>query len=117
MPAIACPKCQKRYQLPDSAVGKVATCMCGSRFRVAGAKPISAARPTDERPAAMLPETHGASPPQRSLHLATRTFGMSRFPPINATRTRRPHCKLLQRRPASPAPPQRCAAAGDVDAA
>ena len=34
MPKIACPACQKAYNIPDQAVGQVATCKCGKKFRL-----------------------------------------------------------------------------------
>ena len=34
MPKIGCPACRKIYELPGSALGKVATCKCGKSFRV-----------------------------------------------------------------------------------
>ena len=41
MPTIACPKCQTKYQLPESALGKAVKCQkCGSTFRT---KPPAAA--------------------------------------------------------------------------
>ncbi|MEQ8209701.1 MAG: hypothetical protein RH917_07700 [Lacipirellulaceae bacterium] len=40
MPKIACPGCKKQYQLPDTAVGKTATCKkCGKKFRIGKPKP------------------------------------------------------------------------------
>jgi hypothetical protein len=36
MPSVTCPGCQKQYKLPDTAVGQVANCKCGKRFRVGG---------------------------------------------------------------------------------
>jgi hypothetical protein len=36
MPVIACPGCGKKYNLPATAAGQVATCKCGKRFRLGG---------------------------------------------------------------------------------
>ena len=44
MPAVVCPSCQKKYKLPDTAVGKTASCACGTRFKVnAASQPASSA--------------------------------------------------------------------------
>ncbi|QDU58303.1 zinc ribbon domain-containing protein [Aeoliella mucimassa] len=44
MPKIACPACEKVYNIPDQAVGQVATCKCGKKFRLGKRKPITAPR-------------------------------------------------------------------------
>ena len=58
MPAkIACPKCSKKYTLPDSALGKPVKCKeCGTAFRTR--KPGA----TDQSPAANRPATPRARP-------------------------------------------------------
>lgn len=46
MHKIACPGCQKQYQLPETAVGKTATCKkCGKKFRIGKPKQAVAASP------------------------------------------------------------------------
>ena len=59
---IACPKCSKKYTLPDSALGKAVKCQeCGTAFRTkapgaAPANPAAApAKPTQQRPAQQRP--------------------------------------------------------------
>jgi hypothetical protein len=49
MPTVACPGCHKQYKLAESAIGQVASCKCGKKFRVGGkATPAAttAAKPT-----------------------------------------------------------------------
>jgi hypothetical protein len=60
MPAVTCPGCQKKYNLPESAAGQVASCKCGKRFRVGGASAPAAASQT---PAAAKALAAGKSAP------------------------------------------------------
>jgi len=47
--AIACPKCQTKYQLPESALGKAVKCKkCGATFKTAARQPT--AQPTGVQP-------------------------------------------------------------------
>jgi hypothetical protein len=45
MPVIACPGCGKKYNLPESAAGQVATCKCGKRFKVGASAPKEGSAP------------------------------------------------------------------------
>ncbi|MCO6042506.1 hypothetical protein NG895_01165 [Aeoliella sp. ICT_H6.2] len=39
MPKVACPQCKKRYNVPEKAVGRYASCKCGQRFKVPAPPP------------------------------------------------------------------------------
>jgi hypothetical protein len=45
MPVIACPGCSKKYNLPESAAGQVASCKCGKRFKVGARAPKAVTAP------------------------------------------------------------------------
>jgi hypothetical protein len=56
---IQCPQCGKRYSVPETAAGKVATCQgCGVKMRIPGAQPPPAPEPEPEPE----PEAAGALP-------------------------------------------------------
>lgn len=45
MPSVTCPGCEKKYNLPATAAGQVASCKCGKKFRVGGAPADAKAKP------------------------------------------------------------------------
>jgi hypothetical protein len=65
MPVIACPGCGKKYNLPESAAGQVATCKCGKRFKVGGGAPKA-----PSAPAAAVNKTATATAPTKATSKA-----------------------------------------------
>jgi hypothetical protein len=57
MPTVTCPGCEKKYNLPATAVGQVANCKCGKKFRVGGGAAESQPQPQPASAGAKSPAT------------------------------------------------------------
>ena len=66
MPTVTCPGCEKKYNLPATAVGQVANCKCGKKFRVGGGAAESKPQPSSasvQSPATPQPVVRVAAKP------------------------------------------------------
>ena len=50
MPIVQCPSCDKKYKLPETAIGKTANCACGNRFKVSGGSATAVAAVSGSHP-------------------------------------------------------------------
>lgn len=46
MPKVSCPQCNKAYDVPEQALGRMATCKCGKKFRLGQESPAKTRSPS-----------------------------------------------------------------------
>jgi hypothetical protein len=62
MPTVVCPGCQKQYKLAETAIGQVASCKCGKKFRVGGASAPAAPKAPAAQPKPVAAKVTASKP-------------------------------------------------------